>query len=209
MKFAEQFSNAKLSVFNNRWSVIHDFTPSNRGTNYGYLSANIRIYDLLEQFSNIAPDFISKEEEMMNHSQHLVPFTVGKCDAFIHANASIVFLPGHSADARLFLQSLYSTQYAEKLSVHDCKEWKFTKSEIATLFGKSDNSQSVKFAKQEALKGPIIVLAIVEKTEGELGSILFQCISACTTAKSCYVSNNIQEANHMNNYIFVEHRVET
>jgi hypothetical protein len=196
-----------LSIFNNRWNVVHDFTPQSGGDNYSYLASNIRTSDLLKPFSS-AVKFISQEEGNMNKSQHLVPLTTGKSDQSKRPNVTVVFFPGKSEDAKQFVHSLY-TKYADKVSIHDSKEWKFGKHEVDLLFEKSEKGDDLKLAKQESLKGPLITLALSEQSEGELGSIVKQIAAASTTAKSHYISKNAAEAEYMNNYMFEVHRVET
>lgn len=44
----EQFKSASLSVFNNNWSNVHDFTPTHGEINWSMLSAAARVCDYIQ-----------------------------------------------------------------------------------------------------------------------------------------------------------------
>jgi hypothetical protein len=205
---AEQFKNAKLSVFNNRWNIVHDFTPqSGGGQNYSFLPNTTRESDFLKPFHTAAPNWITEQEEKMNQSQFVVPVTVGPSDTSMKPNVAIIFLPGHSEDAHQFLQSLY-TKYADKLSIHDSKEWKLNKQELDTALAKSAKSDELSLLKKDGVKGPIIALAIVDKSE-QIGAAVKQCAEGSTSAKSFYLAKSEAESECINNFLFNVHKTET
>ncbi|KAL0482735.1 hypothetical protein AKO1_014280 [Acrasis kona] len=201
---SEQFKNAQLSIFNNKWNVVHDFTPAEGGAlNYSYIHG-AKSFDHLKPLHKVAPEFISEQEEELNKTQRLVPLTTGNSDPSIKSNTTIIFLPGKSDEAMRFLQNAHS-QYQDKFFVSNSKEWKFSKTEVDQIFANSAKSEELKHAKQESTKGPIIVLAIVEKEPGTLA----QCVATCASEKSFYITQDGSESDKLNHYVFNTHTVET
>ena len=101
-----QFAKARLSVFNNRYSMVHDFTP--KGNNYHYISFedSAKLIPPLSCFGKEIAAHCSAEEEETFAEDPVVPCTNGiqahsKPHVFI-----IVFRPGQIDEAQTFIEKI-------------------------------------------------------------------------------------------------------
>ncbi|KAG8257383.1 Protein Xrp2 [Homalodisca vitripennis] len=93
----EQFRSAELSVFNNNWSNVHDFTPTHGDTNWCILPATMTVHDYFQQ---PAHDVLNIS---LDRSRSVVPLTTG-----IH--------PDPSEDLEVCLVVFFYDRHEEVLS---------------------------------------------------------------------------------------------
>ena len=186
---AKQFHESGLSVYNNHWNVVHDFTPQG-GENYRFSTSRSKITDWMKPLSSMPETGISKDEETENEKSCPIPPTKLKENA---PSNVIIFLPGRYNDAEQFLPKVVS-------EVIHTKEHKFSKPEIDLIFDKSENCSSTK---QEIAKGPIIAIG-TNLSSSELRTRASQIVSP----ETFYIPENEVEAKYMANYFFNVHRIE-
>ncbi|KAF0973501.1 hypothetical protein FDP41_008205 [Naegleria fowleri] len=184
---AQQFHEADLSVYNNHWNVVHDFTP--QANNYKFVSNRFKITDWMKPLHTLDIG-ITEDEENQNEKSCPVPPTRRRED--VPSNV-IMFLPGCYNDAEQFMPQIMT-------EIYQTKEHKFSKPEIDILFDKTENSSSLK---QEATKGPVIVIG-TNLSSMELRTKASQIVAP----ESFYVPASENEASYMANYLFNIHRVE-
>lgn len=104
----EQFKNACLSIFNNNWSNIHDFTPAEGERNWSLLPKDARIEDF---FPLPSPEKLGDLQVMTDPQSSLVPQTYG-CLSRISMQYCLVvfFADGHAQNRSLsFIKELEVT----------------------------------------------------------------------------------------------------
>mmetsp|Transcript_8528 Transcript_8528/g.20126 ORF Transcript_8528/g.20126 Transcript_8528/m.20126 type:complete len:418 (-) Transcript_8528:911-2164(-) len=72
---AQQLEAVKLSVFDNKWSEIYDFTPADG--NWTFLPLDTKATDLIKPLSDVGASFVSPEEAALHSDSEVVPLTVG------------------------------------------------------------------------------------------------------------------------------------
>jgi hypothetical protein len=210
VELANQFSFSKLSVFNNIWNVIHDFTPDQNGSNYSFLPNTTRYTDFMKSISSVCPDVLSEEQEknLLQDGQILVPLTIPTSEESNYRDQSraIVFLPGHSGDASQFTRLFYSSEEAKngQIAISKTKECKFDQTAPRLMFKRSDSSEASKATKLIP-QGATIVFKIVGNTNNQLDTILDRLCHNINTS-GCYRAKNDQEARELIEYVFVSHR---
>lgn len=103
-QLSEHFAAARLSVFNNMYTMVHDFTPQqgNGGSNFYYLEPEV-CSSLLEPLWKHSEGFISEEEERVLSADPVIPYTHGvRPNEFVELYV-VVFRPGHVESALDFV----------------------------------------------------------------------------------------------------------
>ena len=186
---SKQFHEAGLSVYNNHWNVVHDFTPQG-GDHHRFSSSTSKITDWMKPLHTMPETGISEEEENENEKSCPIPPTNVKDNS---PSNVMIFLPGRFNDAEQFVPKIVS-------DIVHTKEHKFSKPEIDLIFDKSENCT---MTKQEISKGPIIAIGT------NLSSVeLRNKASQIVAQESFYVPENEAESKYMTNYFFNVHRVE-
>mmetsp|Transcript_74018 Transcript_74018/g.120164 ORF Transcript_74018/g.120164 Transcript_74018/m.120164 type:complete len:402 (+) Transcript_74018:81-1286(+) len=75
LSLASQFKAVKFSVYDNKWSEVYDFTPTDG--NFSFLPSNTKASDLMKPLSAVGASFVSKEEDEAHSDTEVVPLTVG------------------------------------------------------------------------------------------------------------------------------------
>ncbi|XP_015926821.1 protein XRP2 [Parasteatoda tepidariorum] len=97
----EQFKNACLSIFNNNWSNIHDFTPAEGERNWTLLPKDARIEDF---FPLPSPEKLGDLQVMTDPQSSLVPQTQGCLQRLSMQYCLVVFFAdGHAQNRALSL----------------------------------------------------------------------------------------------------------
>jgi hypothetical protein len=101
-----QFEAAKLSVYDNKWSEIYDFTPADG--NWSFLPANTKVADIMKPLADVEGTFVTKEEQEQHSEDSVVPVTVGlrKSDYAGQERAFILMLPSGVAHGPALLSKL-------------------------------------------------------------------------------------------------------
>jgi hypothetical protein len=88
-----QFESAKLSVYDNKWSEVYDFTPGEG--NWSFLPHNTKASDIMKPLADIEGTFVTAEEQEQHSEDSVVPVTVGlrKSDYAGQERAFILMLP--------------------------------------------------------------------------------------------------------------------
>jgi hypothetical protein len=88
-----QFESAKLSVYDNKWSEVYDFTPGEG--NWSFLPHNTKASDMMKPLADVEGTFVTKEEQEQHSDDSVVPVTVGlrKSDYAGQERAFILMLP--------------------------------------------------------------------------------------------------------------------
>lgn len=72
---AQQFKSVKMSVWDNKWSEVYDFTPGDG--NFSFLPLETKASDLMKPLSAVGASFVTKEEDAAHGDTDVVPLTVG------------------------------------------------------------------------------------------------------------------------------------
>lgn len=106
---ASQFETAKLSVYDNKWSEIYDFTPADG--NWSFLPLGTKAEELMKPLSEQPGSFVTKEEQEQYADDCVVPVTAGirKGDFAGQERAFILMLPDGVADGPKLLSKLPDT----------------------------------------------------------------------------------------------------
>jgi protein XRP2 len=147
----EHFAAAKLSIFNNMYSMVHDFTP--KANNFHYLPRGDT--PLVERLSALSPEHMLPDEEDATAADVVVPYTHG-VQAHPHATTVlVVFLPGCVEEATLFVEAVGK---AGALILHT-REHNFSPEDVAAAF---DHCGASLDADQKAAfqRGPCICVAV-------------------------------------------------
>ena len=72
---AQQFKSVKMSVWDNKWSEVYDFTPGEG--NFSFLPLDTKASDLVKPLSAVGAAFVTKEEDEAHSDTDVVPLTVG------------------------------------------------------------------------------------------------------------------------------------
>eukprot|EP00960_Hanusia_phi_P039019 753700-Hanusia_phi.AAC.1 len=106
---ARQFCAANISVFDNKWSEIYDFTP--KDGNWSFLPLDVKSTDLLKPLSSLA-SFVSEEEEKAHSDVEVVPLTAGnrKKDFANLARAFVLIMPSAVEEGARVLSKLHDQQ---------------------------------------------------------------------------------------------------
>ena len=181
-----QFNAARISVFNNYFSTIYDFTP--KEGNYSFLpevndsnqgkrqeteftSANKfpkkkpaqSPFDLVRPLSQAGAKFVNQETESdPEFMQSIVPLSFGNRPGISGKKSLVIFYPGHSIQALAFLsnarrQAAGSPAYSHIRLVRT-KEVELCSNEIERLLQQSDKERA-KGLRSAAASGPIVALS--------------------------------------------------
>jgi len=103
---AKQFAAASLSLFDNKWSEIYDFTPNAAACNWSFLPLTTTSADLLKPLATLG-SFVTPEEAAMHKDDEVVPYTCGlrKQDFAGQERAFLLFPQGQEAKASEVLRS--------------------------------------------------------------------------------------------------------
>ncbi|XP_073397553.1 protein XRP2 [Dendrobates tinctorius] len=86
-----QFKDAGLSIFNNTWSNIHDFTPVSGETNWSLLPSDCRIQDLVPLPDS---DELKAVRVSMDVNRSIIPVTWGQRQKKSDESCLVVFFAG-------------------------------------------------------------------------------------------------------------------
>jgi protein XRP2 len=151
-----QFNAARLSVFNNTWSDVYDFSPAS--DNFAFLSHQ-GSKDLHSRFLTLAaaaPDHFSIEELSMSSQAEVVPFTLGK-SATLQADTFLLLFPPSLNEAAKVTVSRLASSTDHVFSLALSREVILTQDHLAMLFaGSRENRHPSKWC-----CGPSIGLQII------------------------------------------------
>jgi hypothetical protein len=202
-ELVNQFSFAKLSVFNNIWSVFHDFTPnSDFTTNYSLLPLGTRYTEFMKPISEVCPEVLStaQEEQFLMEGQILVPQTL-PANYDCGSSKCILFLPGYSGDALQFTRFFYASKKTKELQafIARSRECKFTQNDVKHIFRNSNQKES---SVQKIMKLVSNGASIVFKISGQdSDSLIRHCLSN-VNASAYYCAQGDEENNNILNFVF-------
>eukprot|EP01006_Ploeotia_vitrea_P066214 TRINITY_DN94538_c0_g1_i1.p1 TRINITY_DN94538_c0_g1~~TRINITY_DN94538_c0_g1_i1.p1 ORF type:complete len:355 (+),score=10.16 TRINITY_DN94538_c0_g1_i1:52-1116(+) len=150
----EQFDRAELSVFNNKWSDVYDYTGSGVA-NYSYLEPCIKAKDLIPALSEVMPDDFTEHEEGNPGKDIVVPLTWGERPLPCAGEACCaVFHPSSVEACNSFLQHLAKEE--SNLVVTHMRETRMDVGQAKELFSHCDLEESM----LRCIEGPIIGVGI-------------------------------------------------
>ncbi|GFS32440.1 protein XRP2 [Nephila pilipes] len=163
----DQFKNACLSIFNNNWSNIHDFTPAEGERNWSLLPKDARIEDF---FPLPSPEKLGDLQIMTDPQSSLVPQTHGCLQRLSMQYCLVVFFAdGHAQNRALSL--IKELEQTDNILLRT-KEILLEEEASERIFGTNAYNKVVK-------RGPVIGLEYNGK----------DCISMCLeTAKNIATS---------------------
>jgi len=143
-----QFEKSGLSVYNNTWSVIHDFTPLEDGYNWSLISNSKSIESnipkpSIEELQSVATSF--------DKEQSIVPLTRGKLTSRFDDSCLLVLFADVKSNCKEFLMKLNENN--DSYDIRQTKEIAMS-SEDATRVFKSEKYD------QLAKQGPVIALEL-------------------------------------------------
>lgn len=135
----QQFKNAELSLYNNLWYKIHDFTPLDQGSNFSFISAEDRQYlpiSMGEDFDSIE---LSYETE-----NSIVPLTRGKNSNMQYDDSClVVFFYTAKDKCKNFLKDLAKVTNFDLIQ---SKEIQLTPEDVTRIFKNDKYSVLAKHA---------------------------------------------------------------
>jgi len=139
---AQQMEAVKLSVFDNKWSEIYDFTPADG--NWTFLPIDTKGSDLMQPLSAVS-SFVTKEEEELHGESGVVPLTAGLRKELTtnQPRVFLMILPNKKEDGLKVLSKV-----AGKLSIVQTKELLLDPAKAKQLFQKSSSGLAGTVAKQ-------------------------------------------------------------
>ena len=144
------FEQADLSIYNNNWWNVHDFTPISDSKNWSLLGECYKI-----------PDFFnwpSKNEQLqeigLNFQQSVVPLTIG--DRIRDSNsATLVLIFKHE------LQLERSARMIEEMRANKAEQIELVKTrQISFDFSDAERLFGSEIIRQNVSKGPLIALQV-------------------------------------------------
>lgn len=169
----DQFSKAGLSLFNNNWSNVYDFTPVEGETNWSCVSQPTALPASLPlpRTQPLASVGLSVEEEAS-----IVPYTLGS--PLYHGQEAALVIVFHDNDqqqkATTFIAVLRDR--VEDCRIQHSREVKMEAVDAVRVFGDSDH-------KAAATRGPVIALLCV-------GTGIHQACTSLAGDVSIYVTPN-------------------
>jgi len=157
----DHFSMAKLSVYNNRWDTVHDFTPG--PSNYYIVPFGDPVQQLLiPPLSSVATEFISPDEESVMAKDVVVPYSHGT-SVFHSASPApsliiLLLMPGQLAAADTFSAEIVRDPAVRLLRT---VELEFTEDDLSLAFRHTHLTPQ---EKDKLLGGPIIGFAVMGAT---------------------------------------------
>mmetsp|Transcript_18872 Transcript_18872/g.38405 ORF Transcript_18872/g.38405 Transcript_18872/m.38405 type:complete len:434 (+) Transcript_18872:53-1354(+) len=131
---AQQLAEVKLSVFDNKWSEIYDFTPADG--NWSFLPLDTKCADLMKPLSAVS-SVTTKEEEEAHGETSVVPFTVGlRSKEFAGQPRAFVLLMPDKYEEGL---KLFSAITDKSLVIIQTKELLLDPAKAKQLFQKASN----------------------------------------------------------------------
>eukprot|EP00762_Andalucia_godoyi_P005306 ANDGO_06835.mRNA.1 Tubulin-folding cofactor C len=134
-----QFNAAKLSIYNNTWWNVYDFTPSNSVQSCVFLSLEEmkQVATGFRTLASVAPEYFSGDEVDICAQTSVVPYTIGKAgvDHLLDSSTPnvrllVLFPPKFAADA-LKLVARCDPQTSH---MHRAREILFSSDQFAQLF---------------------------------------------------------------------------
>ncbi|CAF0871134.1 unnamed protein product [Brachionus calyciflorus] len=111
-QLTEQLKNAKISIFNNNWNNIHDFTPVPGELNYSFLSQTYQLIDYVP-----LPDKFTCNQLKLTFSKTdtLIPLTLGISNRPTSESVLVVYFPNDSTDQAQQNQEIQASQLINEI----------------------------------------------------------------------------------------------
>mmetsp|Transcript_88348 Transcript_88348/g.147404 ORF Transcript_88348/g.147404 Transcript_88348/m.147404 type:complete len:359 (+) Transcript_88348:111-1187(+) len=188
----EQFDATKMSVFNNRWSEIHDFTP--QSNNWSYSEPTLRLLDFVNPLSTGIPDLITAEEESNPHKEMVVPLTLGMRPLMTSGEFGFVlFFPNQVDACNTFLWLCKENAVA----ITQTKEWVIPFMVAPEIFSQSPNVPE----KRMLVSGPSISVGFFGPRATEDVLRLLEPVPV----GAYYAAQSAVEAKHLHDQVFDRH----
>ena len=161
----EQFLLADLSVYNNTWSTIHDFTPVEQSDNWSLIPENISIESIIQ-------DDVSEMDVKFDSQSSVVPLTRQKRTNVYDETCLLVFFQKNKNRCKEFLNKLsISTDYV----IVQTKEVKLGAEDAERIFKQDRYNDLVSQGNVVGLElsGPSIVFKCEEVLKEELNCLLY------------------------------------
>uniref|UniRef100_A0A6U2EBU0 Protein XRP2 n=1 Tax=Hemiselmis andersenii TaxID=464988 RepID=A0A6U2EBU0_HEMAN len=132
---AQQFEAAKLSVYDNKWSEVYDFTPGK--DNWSFLPLNTKASDLIKPLSAHPGSFSTAEEEAAHGDDSVVPVTAGlrKGDFAGKERSFVLLLPSKAPEGPALFSKL-----PESCTLIQTKQLQLDAAKVKTLLEKCSDS---------------------------------------------------------------------
>jgi len=128
----EQFTKAKLNVFNNSWGQVYDFTPSeNQGGNWSYLPLDVKH----TQFFKTLPPNILPEADANKNS--VVPLTNSNRPRPSAESCFVVFFNDHKVHVLDFASEIQAQQ-GSNVVIKQTREAALGEAKAREIFNNSD-----------------------------------------------------------------------
>lgn len=145
----EQFEAAGLSLYNNNWSRIHDFTPAAEENTWTLLPESARVQDYVPLPS---PEDFPDVEVSSDHNSSVVPLTLGSRRKLSNESCLVVFYPGNETKntVKSFVREIFSKTSCR---IVQTKQVQMTVEDAKRVFGDQ-------FEKEVCHQGAVIGLEI-------------------------------------------------
>ncbi|KAL5266989.1 hypothetical protein ACHWQZ_G004133 [Mnemiopsis leidyi] len=159
---ADQVKSSGVSLFNNEWSNIYDFTPVEHNSNFSLLpeTAKFDTYLTEEHISSIS----SSNKVAFSSHNSLFPLTVGTHSRDGFGNTALLSVFLGQVDDYVEVHKLLKTVQNCECRLRRSKETRMNTDTVIRIYGESERSQNFnKFAKD----GPVIGFEV----EGDIDTL--------------------------------------
>ncbi|KAG7173772.1 protein XRP2-like [Homarus americanus] len=181
----DQFRSAGISVFNNNWSNIHDFTPVDGETNWSCVSQTTK---LSQVFKLPEEDELKSVGMTLDHNLSIVPYTYGSPGYGSQEAALVIMFCDESQHQRAmkFISSL-------KAQVVDCKiqhsrEVKMEATDAQRVFHTSEYKSAIS-------QGPVIAFLCLGNDITQVCSTIGQEMNDASGNTVVYVTSDVNTSN--------------
>jgi len=192
---AQQFKSVKMSVWDNKWSEVYDFTPGEG--NFSFLPLDTKASDLVKPLSAVGAAFVTKEEDEAHSDTDVVPLTVGLGHKQFNGaeRVFVLVLPDAVDEAA---QTIFS-KLGSGISLIQTKQLKLTAQKAKLLLQKCSKAAIISAASNAMCVGVEIA------GEGCIAAVQAAVAAAGGDAKA-YVSADVEAASYENDLFFVQWR---
>eukprot|EP00744_Colponema_vietnamica_P003254 GILI01005012.1.p1 GENE.GILI01005012.1~~GILI01005012.1.p1 ORF type:complete len:359 (+),score=80.93 GILI01005012.1:183-1259(+) len=148
----DQFDNTNLSVWNNKWWEVYDFSADPSKSNFYLLHPQVNAADLLKPLSPLAP-FMSPEEEQVD--TQVVPLTWGARPLISEECCFVLFMPNSLARADDLVETIRLLE--NRLLLVRTRETRLDRSQAELLLSPFKNSKRLVGSLLNAQNGSIVV----------------------------------------------------
>ncbi|XP_068230890.1 protein XRP2-like isoform X1 [Palaemon carinicauda] len=184
-QLGDHFTRAKISIFNNNWSNIHDFTPVEGETNWSSVSQNSA---LLEVFKLPETEEFKSVGLRLDINLSVVPYTLGSPVYGTQEATLIIFFYDASYRQRAInFMTLLRTEVTNCVIQHS-REVKMEIADAQRVFRTSEYNSVIS-------QGPVIALLCLGTGIMDASSAIAAQVNSSSSSQTVYVTSDSNSSN--------------